>query len=179
SKGSQNLSWNYPNSGAFTGEVSGQMLAESGCKYVLIGHSERRQYFGENNEILSKKLEFALQNNLTPIFCFGESLEDFQNNQTLNVIEQQLSIVNDSKNIIFAYEPIWSIGTGLVPKKSDVSKVCDFIKKKFANDAKIVYGGSVNSGNAEEILNEWPVVGILVGGSSLKLEEFQKIIDFA
>lgn len=177
--GAQNVSSIPHQYGAYTGEISAKMLKDIGVKYALVGHSERREYFQENNTILKQKIDNLVAQDITPIFCFGEKLEEYQSNQTLSVIENQLEPVVGVKNIILAYEPVWSIGTGIVPKKEDISKVYEFLQKKFAQMPKMVYGGSVNSDNSHEILSTWPVDGVLVGGASLKPDEFQKIIDFA
>ncbi|MBN8828547.1 MAG: triose-phosphate isomerase [Sphingobacteriia bacterium] len=182
--GAQDISVIEEEYGAYTGEISGKLLKYSGCEHVLIGHSERRQYFNENNEILNKKLQNALKFNIQPIFCVGETKEEYDKQLTAKVLEDQLKIiknlpVTDQLKVIIAYEPVWSIGTGLIPDLKYISKVKDIINKLFEKNLKIVYGGSVNTGNANEILNSWPIDGALIGGASLKLPDFKKIISFA
>ena len=175
----------YSDSGAFTGSISAPMLKELGVKYVIIGHSERRQYQKESILELSKKINSSLSKNLKVIFCIGEKLEEIKNRSA--VLKKQLTSLPSkflSKNIIIAYEPVWAIGTGKTPTVSEINNIHISIRKmlyrkvgKEALSISILYGGSVNSNNSQEILNLSDVDGALVGGASLKSKEFCKIID--
>ncbi len=176
--------------GAFTGEVSAKMLSTVGVKAVLVGHSERRAYYGENDSILTKKLALVIENDMRPIFCCGEVLEERENNNHFNIVRAQLENVlfsfsdNDFSKMIIAYEPIWAIGTGVTASSAQAQEMHEFIRKtlteKFGNEAAgettILYGGSVKSSNAEDIFSQKDVDGGLVGGASLNAEEFFKII---
>lgn len=158
----------HENSGAYTGEVSPKMLKKIGIRYIILGHSERRNILGETNEIIKKKINACLENNLKIILCVGEKKgEDFK-----KIIKEQLKGVND--NIIIAYEPIWAIGTGKIPSIKDIEESYSFIKKLMPK-SKILYGGSVNSENSKEILKKTD--GVLVGGASLKSKDFLNIIN--
>lgn len=186
--GAQNLFWEE--SGAYTGEVSASMLKDVGCTYVVIGHSERRQYFGETNETVNKKIQTALAHELIPIMCIGESLEEKQNEETIkkveNQIEEGLEGINtdEFKNIVIAYEPIWAIGTGLTATPDQAEEVHQFIRNKLAekygNEASscaiILYGGSVKPDNTFSLLKQKDINGALVGGASLKTETFIEIV---
>ena len=186
--GAQNLFWE--NHGAYTGEISAPLLLDAGCSYVLIGHSERRQYFGETNETVNKKIKASLSAGLIPIFCMGESLEEREGGKTMEKVESQISeglvgIENeDSRKIIFAYEPIWAIGTGLTATPDQAEDVHLFIRnilaEKYGNDvsscAIILYGGSVKPDNTFSLLLEKDINGALVGGASLKADSFAEII---
>ena len=186
--GAQNLFWE--NSGAYTGEVSAPMLLDVGCTYVVIGHSERRQYFGETNETVNKKIQASLSAGLIPIFCMGESLEEREEGQTMQKIESQIVEGldkierEDAAQIIFAYEPIWAIGTGLTASPEQAEEVHSFIRtlltEKYGNDvsscAIILYGGSVKPENTFSLLKEKDINGALVGGASLKADSFAEII---
>ena len=175
----------YSDSGAFTGSISAPMLKELGVKYVIIGHSERRQYQKESILELSKKINSSLSKNLKVIFCIGEKLEEIKNRSA--VLKKQLTSLPSkflSKNIIIAYEPVWAIGTGKTPTVNEINNIHISIRKmlhrkvgKEALSISILYGGSVNSNNSQEILNLSDVDGALVGGASLKSKEFCKIID--
>ena len=168
--------------GAYTGEVSAKMLKDFDVQFCIVGHSERRQYFNETNNIVNIKSSKLIDNKIVPIICIGETLEQKDNNMTKNVLEKQIkeSIPHSSnfKNTIIAYEPIWAIGTGLTPTLNDIFEVHNFIKNcdnKF-NQFKVLYGGSVKSSNSSDINSLQNVDGCLVGGASLKVDEFNSII---
>ena len=172
--------------GAFTGEVSAKMIRDMGAKYCIVGHSERRQNFGETSEFVAKKATRCLENGLIPIICVGETLAERESGGTLKIIEDQVwqSIPNTSEikgEVIVAYEPVWAIGTGLIPVVSDIEKVHNHIKdvlgKMGIADTAVVYGGSVSPDNAAEIMGTQNVDGVLVGGASLSIEKFKGIID--
>ncbi len=173
-------------SGAFTGSISAEMLNSIGCKYVIIGHSERREYQNENSRELSRKIETAIKYKLKVIYCIGEKLSEIKNRS--RILSNQLNSLPNNfnfKNLIIAYEPVWAIGTGKVPKINEInkihSKIRQLISKKIgitnSKKVSILYGGSVNSSNASDILNLDHVNGALVGGASLNSKEFCKIID--
>ncbi len=184
----QNLYWEEK--GAFTGEVSPSMVKDAGCDYVVIGHSERRKYFGETDEGVNKKIKAALSAGLMPIVCIGESLEDREADKTINIIETQLKGGLDSLNdqdlskIIIAYEPVWAIGTGKTATPDQAQEVHKFIrgwiKEKYSQglsqDLRILYGGSVKPSNAKELMQQEDIDGALVGGASLEVESFVGII---
>ena len=186
--GAQNLFWE--DSGAFTGEISSTMLKDAGCTYVVIGHSERRQYFGETNETVNKRIKSALLNKLVPIMCIGESLEEREKGETIIKVETQITegLRNFNREevsrIVIAYEPLWAIGTGLTAAPSQAQEVHSFIRnklsEKYGNEtgscAIILYGGSVKPANALSLLKEKDIDGALVGGASLKAESFIEII---
>ena len=177
-------------SGAFTGEVSPKMLASVGCEYVILGHSERRQYFGEDDELLSQKLKAALAAGLTPIFCIGESLETREADETFDFLAKQLKdglfhLSNEEfEKVVIAYEPIWAIGTGRTASSAQAQEVHAFIREQIARayDAEaaqnttILYGGSANAQNARELFSQPDVDGGLIGGASLKSRDFTEII---
>lgn len=180
----------FADSGAFTGEISAQMIKSVGCQYVILGHSERRTIFGETDEVINKKIHQALNNGVTPILCCGESLEERENGTTFNVIEAQikaglkdLEIPNIAKMII-AYEPIWAIGTGKTASPEQAQDVHAFIRKllaelsneEVANNITIQYGGSVKPANAKELLSKPDIDGALVGGACLNADSFRDII---
>lgn len=158
----------YKNEGAYTGEISPKMLKDLGCKYVIIGHSERREIFKEDNECINLKIKICLENKLKPILCVGEKL----GGDRKQVLRAQLKGIND-KNIIIAYEPVWAIGTGKACELEDILSSYNLIKK-IAKENKVLYGGSVNSINAKDIINITD--GVLVGGASINKKEFLKII---
>jgi triosephosphate isomerase len=164
------------NKGAFTGENSPELLKKAGCEYVIIGHSERRSIFNETDDLVFKKWKAALVCELTPIVCIGEKLENRANWK--EVISSQLSLFGDNSlgNTIVAYEPVWSIGTGLIPTIEEIETIFEFIRSLPSDEVSLLYGGSVSSKNAELILNCKNVDGVLVGGASLEIEEFKKII---
>ncbi|MDA9818134.1 triose-phosphate isomerase [Flavobacteriaceae bacterium] len=172
-------------SGAFTGDVSARMLLECGCKFVILGHSERRKYHNEDNDIIAKKIGAAVENNLVPILCVGERLELRKDRQHYDFIAKQIDEAIDKnliiENLIIAYEPIWSIGTDLTPEISQIDEMAQFIREKISkyNNVKnfnILYGGSVKSSNSKKILGVKSVDGLLVGNASLNADEFTKII---
>ena len=169
--------------GPYTGEISPVALKEIGCDYVILGHSERRQIFNETNDHIKKCSEAAINANLTPIICVGESLDNRNNKKALDFVKEQiLNSTPVTKNeIIIAYEPIWSIGTGIIPSKEEIFEMHDFIKKiaySLLNaKVKVLYGGSVNLNNLEEVLSVNNVDGILVGGASLKVKDFLAIYE--
>ncbi|OGT07241.1 MAG: triose-phosphate isomerase [Gammaproteobacteria bacterium GWF2_41_13] len=184
--GAQNL--NAHDTGAYTGEISGLMLKDLGCHYVLVGHSERRQLFGETDAIIAEKFAAALKHQLTPVLCVGETQAERENNQTESVVLAQLQAVLDKVGIdafskaIIAYEPVWAIGTGLTATPAQAQAVHAFIRARLAEHnaplaqaLRIVYGGSVKGSNAAEIFSQPDVDGGLVGGASLKAEEFVTI----
>lgn len=185
----QNLCGQHASHGAFTGEVSAKQLVDIGVTSVIIGHSERRQYFAETNEILSQKLECALSQGLNVIFCVGETLEQYESQQTQVVIAEQLTALQAFlideyiDKIIIAYEPVWAIGTGKVPTVAEVTDVHQFIADTLAksnpNFAKtpILYGGSVKADNAKDFAQSRAVSGVLVGGASLNADSFWQIIE--
>lgn len=185
--GAQNIFWEEK--GAFTGEVSPPMLKDAGCQYVTIGHSERRQYFGETNETVNKKIKAALAHELTPIMCIGESLEEREKGNTMDKVETQINSgleglgKDEIRRIVIAYEPIWAIGTGVTATPSQAEEVHNFIRKKLtekygneiASYAIILYGGSVKPANTYSILKENNINGALVGGASLEADSFIQI----
>ncbi|MEI8216865.1 MAG: triose-phosphate isomerase [Eubacteriales bacterium] len=188
--GAQNM--HYENSGAFTGEISADMLSELGVEYCIIGHSERRQYFNETDETVNLKLIKSLEKNIIPIVCVGENLEQRESGQAEVIVEAQivkgLIEIAEKKleGIIIAYEPIWAIGTGVTATNEQANEMIGFIRKTiskyYSQDAcevvKILYGGSVKPENAKELMNMSEIDGALVGGASLKPLEFSKIINF-
>ena len=167
--------------GAFTGEVSPTSLKDIGCKYVLVGHSERRVNNNESNLYVQKCTSAAIKSNLIPILCVGETLTDRESGKALDFIEKQLieSIPSSFENIFVAYEPIWSIGTGKTPSSSEIKEMHKHIKQviysKFNNSIKVIYGGSVNPSNVSDILNVNEVDGVLIGGASLNPKDFLAI----
>lgn len=171
-------------SGAYTGEISPMMVKDVGAKFVILGHSERRSYFCETNEIVARKAQAVLEQSLTPIICLGESLEQKEAGIAGDVIEEQfLNSVPENAtvdNIIIAYEPVWAIGTGKVATLQDIidihSKIREVSEKKLGSkDITILYGGSVKPSNAEEVFSTDEVNGVLVGGASLKADDFWNI----
>lgn len=171
--------------GAFTGEVSATMLRDCGCDFVIVGHSERRQLFGESDEQVANKAVIALSNGLTPIVCVGESLAEREANETLSVIARQLGALQkklsatDMQRIVLAYEPIWAIGTGRTATPEQAQEVHAFIRQQLreqqADKVPILYGGSVKADNAQSLFAQIDIDGGLVGGASLKAEEFVAI----
>ena len=189
--GAQNV--HFEKSGAFTGEISAEMLLESGAEFVIIGHSERRQYFGETDETVNKRLSAALSAGLKPILCVGETLTERDRGVTREVVSSQTKIAflgideDGVKNTIIAYEPVWAIGTGRTATSDQADEVCgiirDVIAEKYgrlvAESVTIQYGGSMKPGNAAELLSKYNVDGGLIGGASLKAADFTAIIDAA
>ncbi|MDD5594049.1 MAG: triose-phosphate isomerase [Candidatus Margulisbacteria bacterium] len=184
--GAQNLFWE--DEGAFTGEVSAPMLKSVGCTYVIIGHSERRQYFGETDGTVNKKIFAALKHNLLPIVCVGETLEQREKNETFKVIERQIKEgtkglgTGDWEKIIIAYEPVWAIGTGKTATPEQAQEVHAYIRKLLPKDVaaniRILYGGSVKPENIKELMAKPDIDGGLVGGASLKVDSFVKLIKY-
>jgi triosephosphate isomerase len=186
----QNMHWEAQ--GAFTGEVSAAMLADVGCKRVIIGHSERRQYFDETDATVNRKLKAALNAQLDPILCIGETLGQRQDNATFGVLELQIrqglaEIPADGmRRIVLAYEPIWAIGTGQTATPAQAQEVHAFIRgllgtlygKALADEVRIQYGGSVNAGNIQTLMTQPDVDGALVGGASLETSSFAQIVSF-
>jgi len=189
SVGAQNMY--FADKGAYTGEVSAPMLTEMGVKYVIIGHSERREYFGETDTDVNKKVLKALEHNLIPIVCVGESLEQRKQGITIELVRQQIKIAlqdikqDQAKTIVIAYEPIWAIGTGETATKEQAEEVCAAVRKvlseiyneKIADTIRIQYGGSVNAENAADLFAMPNIDGGLVGGASIK-PDFEKVINY-
>tara|TARA_B100000965_G_scaffold290678_1_gene248484 strand:- start:260 stop:982 length:723 start_codon:yes stop_codon:yes gene_type:complete len=179
--GAQDVS--HEEEGAFTGEVSAKMLSDLSVKFCIIGHSERRQHFYEKNSDIKIKARLLIENEIIPIICVGENEEQKNLNLTNKVIfsqlEECLPDISNSKNTIIAYEPIWSIGTGATPKLEEIES-CIFELKNYQKmeNYKILYGGSVNFSNSGNICNLNSVDGVLIGGASLKIEEFSQIINY-
>lgn len=169
----------HQNDGAFTGEVSVKMLKSIDVSSVIIGHSERRKYFNESNDILIQKVQSCFNSNLLPIFCFGETMDERKKGNFLEIIERQVSIIKpyikDKHEIVLAYEPVWAIGTGITPLLEEIEEVHLFVKKLYPN-INILYGGSLNAKNAKDILTVPHVSGALIGGASLNPTEFASII---
>ena len=177
-------------SGAYTGEVSAEMVASTGAQYVILGHSERRAYYHETVEILEEKVKLALANNLKPIFCIGEVLEEREANKQNEVVEAQLASVfslsaEDFGKVILAYEPVWAIGTGKTATADQAEEIHAHIRatlaakygNEVADNCTILYGGSCNGGNAKELFAKPNVDGGLIGGASLAVEKFMPIIE--
>ncbi len=172
--------------GAFTGDISSLMLKDLGCKYVIVGHSERREHHNESEKIIKNKLDLALSLGLKVILCVGEKMQERKKGNTIRIITRQLQLSIskkcNNKNTIIAYEPVWSIGSGVTPKDSEICDVHNFIKNKSSQlsigdkPLMVLYGGSVNPGNSKNILSLQNVDGALVGGASLKLKSFLDII---
>ena len=188
--GAQNM--HFEEKGAYTGEVSPNMLKSINVEYVIIGHSERRQYFNETDESVNKKVKAAFANGLKPIVCVGETLEQREAGKTVEIITKQTELALEGltdeqvKNTIIAYEPIWAIGTGKTATSKDANnsikeirnKIADIYGKDVAEEVIIQYGGSVKSTNAKELFEMSDIDGGLVGGASLKAEEFSKIVNY-
>ncbi|MFA4889799.1 MAG: triose-phosphate isomerase [Candidatus Omnitrophota bacterium] len=186
--GAQDVYWQEE--GAFTGEVSPKMLKDAGCSYVIIGHSERRQFFGETNDTVNKKLKAALACGLTPIACVGENLAERETNKTFSVLESQVNYslagisADDIEKVIIAYEPVWAIGTGITatPQQAQEAQkyIRDLLEKLYNKEAavtiRIQYGGSVKPENAADLMRQPDIDGFLVGGASLKVESFAEIV---
>jgi len=189
--GAQNLHWEAK--GAFTGEIAPNMVREF-CNYVIIGHSERRAYFGDTDETVNKKLRAALDNDITPIVCVGETLEEYESNQTKEVVRRQITLgfadIDSAKasRIIVAYEPVWAIGTGKASSAENANMVhkqfirpalTELFGEEVAQAIRIQYGGSVKAANASEFFSQSDIDGALVGGASLKADEFIAITQAA
>ncbi|ABK44393.1 triosephosphate isomerase [Magnetococcus marinus MC-1] len=189
--GAQNMA--VASSGAFTGEISGEMLKDVGCSYVILGHSERRTLFGETNEQVAQKVASAYRDGLTPILCVGETLEQREAEQTMQVLEQQLlaclpvlpADAAKQQQLVVAYEPVWAIGTGKVASTAQAQEAHAFIRGLLAKElganvadaVRILYGGSMKPDNAKELLGQADVDGGLIGGAALKANDFLAIMD--
>lgn len=185
--GAENIHW--AKSGAYTGEISADMLKEYGVKYAIIGHSERRQYFGETDEGVNKRTLAALENGITPIVCVGETLEEREKGVTEGVLSRQIEYglkgVEDITKVVIAYEPVWAIGTGKTATDAQAQETIAFIRKKIgqlfcpkcAEKIIIQYGGSMNAGNCKQLLAQPDIDGGLIGGASLKLD-FATIVNY-
>ena len=190
SLGAQNLYWEKE--GAFTGEISAPMLISAGCTHVIIGHSERRQYFGETDETVNKKIGAAIANQLIPVFCIGETEAERDANETFSVLDKQVTkglnghLLENLKTLVIAYEPVWAIGTGKTATTEQVQEAHEYIRglvqKKFgdplSNSVRILYGGSVKPDNVNDLMAMPDLDGALVGGASLNAESFSKIAKF-
>ena len=185
--GAQNV--HFAKSGAYTGEISADMLKEYGVKYVIIGHSERRQYFGETDETVNKRTLAALENELTPIVCVGETLEEREGNKTEKVLARQLETglngIEDITKVVIAYEPVWAIGTGKTATDGQAQETIAYIRKKLgklfgvrnANKVRIQYGCSMNANNCKGLMAQPDIDGGLIGGASLKTD-FATIVNY-
>jgi triosephosphate isomerase len=188
SVGAQNA--HQAESGAYTGEISAKMLSSVGVRYVILGHSERRQYFGETNELLAKKTDAVLKHGLKPIFCIGETLQEREAGEHFDVIKQQLEegvfhlSETEFAELVIAYEPVWAIGTGVTASAEQAQEIHAFIRKEIAakyspavaDDTTILYGGSCNPKNAPELFANADIDGGLIGGASLKARDFVDIL---
>ena len=188
--GAQNLFWEPQ--GAYTGEIAPNMLATTGCRYVIIGHSERRQYFGETDETVNRKIRAAIQEGLRPILCLGETEEEREARKTFSVLDKQIRnglkgfSSDDLRGLVIAYEPVWAIGTGKTASSEQAQEVHQFLRtlvgKKFGNvlakSVRIQYGGSVKPDNIGELMQMPDIDGALVGGASLDAAVFSKIVRF-
>ena len=178
-------------SGAYTGEISPDMLVSVGVEYVILGHSERRAYYGENNELLNKKTKLVLSKGLKPIFCCGEVLEERESGKLFDVIREQITVglsgltAEDMSKVVIAYEPVWAIGTGVVASPDQAQEMHKFIRdllaelfnNEVAEDMTILYGGSCKPSNAAELFANSDVDGGLIGGAALKAEDFLAIVN--
>jgi len=187
----QNMHWEEQ--GAFTGEISSSMIVDAGCTFVIIGHSERRTLFGETGAMVNRKISAALKSGITPIFCLGESLQERESGTTFKVIQKQLKeglnniVSDDIRGIVFAYEPVWAIGTGKTATPLQAQEVHRFIRERIATDCEhvyapetvIMYGGSVNPDNTRSLMNQPDINGALIGGASLDYSSFAEIIRLA
>ncbi len=190
SLGAQNLFWETE--GAYTGEISPAMLVSTGCKYVIIGHSERRQYFDETDETVNKKIKAAIKNDLIPVLCVGESEKERESKETFSVLDKQMKkgiegfSSDDLETLVIAYEPVWAIGTGKTATTDQAQEAHQFLRsvleKSFGNmlakSIRILYGGSVKPNNIAELMAMPDIDGALVGGASLDPETFSKIVHF-
>ena len=178
--GAQNLHWEE--SGAYTGEISGPMLTEIGVRYVIVGHSERRQYFGETDTTVNLRLKAAQKYGLTPILCVGETKEQRDAGETEFLISTQLEkdlVDVDQTNLVIAYEPIWAIGTGDTCETKEANRVIGLIRSQLTNpNVPIQYGGSVKPNNIDEIMAQPEIDGALVGGASLEAAGFARIVNY-
>lgn len=178
--GAQNVHWEEY--GAYTGEISGPMLTESGVRFVIVGHSERRQYFNETDATVNLRLRTAQRFGLTPILCVGETKQQRDAGETESVIALQLDkglVDIDQNNLVIAYEPIWAIGTGDTCEVTEANRIIGLIRSQLSNpNVSIQYGGSVKPNNIDEIMAQPEIDGVLVGGASLEPESFARIVNF-
>ena len=188
--GAENVAW--ADKGAFTGEISAEMLKEAGAEYVIIGHSERRQMFGETDETVCARTTQAIKNGLKPIVCVGETLSERENNQTESVVKRQTEgafkglSAADLADTVIAYEPVWAIGTGKTATAEQANETIHYIRsvvenlygKAAASAMRIQYGGSMNPKNASELMAQPDIDGGLIGGASLKAEDFSKVVNY-
>jgi triosephosphate isomerase (TIM) len=178
--GAQNVHWE--DAGAYTGEIAGAMLTEIGVRFVVVGHSERRQYFGETNETVNLRLKAAQKNRITPILCVGETKAQRDAGETESHLIEQIErglVGVDQTHLIIAYEPIWAIGTGDTCASEEANRVIGLIRSRLKNpDVTIQYGGSVNPKNVDELMAQPEIDGALVGGASLTAESFSRIINY-
>lgn len=178
--GAQNIHWE--NSGAYTGEISGEMLTELGVRYAIVGHSERRQYFGETDETVNKRLIAAQRHGLIPILCVGETKQERDADETEALISNQLAkdlVGVDQKKLVIAYEPIWAIGTGDTCEALEANRVIGLIRSQLkVADVPIQYGGSVKPNNIDELMSQPEIDGVLVGGASLEPDSFARIVNY-
>ena len=188
--GAQNMHWEEK--GAFTGEVSGEMLKKINTEYVIIGHSERREYFAETDETVNKKIKSAIKNSLKPIICVGETLVEREEGKAEEKLRRQTKMAlldltkEEVENMIIAYEPIWAIGTGKTATSEDANETIKWIRNEVmklygeetGKKIRILYGGSVKPENAKELFSMSNIVGALIGGASLNVDDFYKIIDY-
>ncbi len=189
--GAQNI--HFEENGAYTGEISGSMLTESGCNFVIVGHSERRQYFSETDETVNKRAKKALEHKLAPVICVGESLDQRKASEHFNLVKNQIeAALNDisaveAMDVVIAYEPIWAIGTGETASPEQAQEMHKYIREvlagvydqELAEKINILYGGSMKPANAQELLSQPDVDGGLIGGASLNAESFSEIITIA
>ncbi len=188
--GAQNLHWEKE--GAYTGEISADMLISAGCQYVIIGHSERRQYFGETDETVNRKISAAIAANLVPVFCIGETESERESGNTFSVLDKQVKdglkekVVEDLGSLVIAYEPVWAIGTGKTATSDQAQEAHQYIRSliddvfgtALADSVRILYGGSVKPANVTELMAMPDIDGALVGGASLDAESFSQIVKF-
>lgn len=188
--GAQNIFWE--DEGAYTGEISGPMLVSAGCSHVIIGHSERRQYFGETDTTVNQRIAAAIRHGLIPVFCIGETEEERESEQTFSVLDKQVATglkgfsSNDLGALVVAYEPVWAIGTGKTATSEQAQEVHEYLRSKIENllgsqlagSVRILYGGSVKPANIAELMAMPDIDGALVGGASLDAEVFSQIVNF-
>jgi triosephosphate isomerase len=188
--GAQNLDWH--SEGAYTGEISGNMLKAAGCRYVIIGHSERRQYFGETDESINRKIEAAIQAGLIPVFCIGETEIQRDAGDTFSVLDNQVQnglqdlLSENLKSLVVAYEPVWAIGTGKTATKEQAQEVHKYLRQRFvelfndgfAQKLRILYGGSVKPSNIKDLMAMPDIDGALVGGASLDPDSFSQLVRY-
>ena len=188
--GAQNIFWEQE--GAFTGEISPSMLVAAGCDYAIIGHSERRQYFGETDETVNKRIGAALKHDLIPVLCIGETEEERESDETFSVLDKQVGTglegfsLNDLETLVLAYEPVWAIGTGKTATSEQAQEVHAYLRSRIYNrfgnqlsqSVRILYGGSVKPTNISELMAMPDIDGALVGGASLKADVFSEIVNY-